>query len=175
MKRINKIINNFVEIDDDIKVSVDIGTNDGKVASGHKWNTKNVKKYAIDKHINQNSVLDNTWIVADSIDDVEDNIDIVSLTDVIEHIEKEDGFKFLDKLESVSRIVVISTPNGFLRQDETTHPELIKENPYMKHLSGWSQEDFIERGYHVKVIDNFHTPEGINEKFGVIVAYKRTR
>jgi 2-polyprenyl-3-methyl-5-hydroxy-6-metoxy-1,4-benzoquinol methylase len=64
--------------------------------------------------------------------------------DVIEHFPKEDGARLIQEMERVARrIVVIATPNGFLRQGST-------ENPHQVHLSGWSAADFIARSYAVK-------------------------
>lgn len=64
--------------------------------------------------------------------------------DVIEHLTKEDGHKFLDNLEKIAKKkIVIVTPNGFMIQ----HNEV---NGLQEHLSGWTVEDFKKRGYKVQ-------------------------
>jgi len=63
--------------------------------------------------------------------------------DVIEHLEKSDGWKLLDSMESIAKKkVIIFTPNGFLPQEGD-------ENELQRHLSGWTAEDLYSRGYRV--------------------------
>lgn len=70
--------------------------------------------------------------------------DTVLASDVIEHLPKEEGYKLLDRMESVaSKNVIVFTPNGFLKQGE------YDKNPYQVHRSGWSVSDLAERGYKV--------------------------
>jgi SAM-dependent methyltransferase len=74
----------------------------------------------------------------------EDEFDCVMSIDVIEHLPKEQGFEFIEKLEKVARHrIVIFTPNGFMPQNEHSG------NPLQKHLSGWSVEEMQQRGYEV--------------------------
>ncbi|MFA5042838.1 MAG: class I SAM-dependent methyltransferase [Kiritimatiellia bacterium] len=62
--------------------------------------------------------------------------------DVVEHLNKEDGALFLDQLERIARTrVVVFTPNGFMPQGNT------EAGDYQEHLSGWSAEDMMRRGY----------------------------
>ena len=79
-----------------------------------------------------------------NLDFANKSFDGVICTDVIEHISKEDGYKLLDKMESISRkIIVITTPWG---------SDLIKRhnpNPYNDHHSGWMPEEFEARGYKI--------------------------
>jgi SAM-dependent methyltransferase len=73
-----------------------------------------------------------------------DRYDIVGSFGVIEHIQKDDGFAFLNRLESLSSgHVIVTTPNGFLPQG----PEY--DNPQQRHLSGWFANEFRARGYSV--------------------------
>ncbi|MCR4261170.1 MAG: class I SAM-dependent methyltransferase [Candidatus Colwellbacteria bacterium] len=74
----------------------------------------------------------------------EKSFDCVLASDVIEHLSKEDGEKLINIMESLaSKRVIIFTPNGFLHQP--THDG----NEYQKHLSGWSVEEMVSRGYRV--------------------------
>lgn len=69
--------------------------------------------------------------------------DAVVALDLIEHLEKADGFTLLNQMEAkADRIVVIVTPNGFVPQ---TNPV----NGLQEHVSGWTSDEFIARGYKV--------------------------
>ncbi len=83
----------------------------------------------------------------------------VTLLDVIEHFEKADGTAFLGLLESKADAVCVFTPSGFYRQDPTTHPET-KDRPEQWHRSGWSSEEFLERGYDVISFPQMHSGFG---------------
>lgn len=72
------------------------------------------------------------------------SFDAVVALDVIEHFEKQDGFRLLEMMESLARKrVIIFTPNGFLPQDEWD------SNVHQVHRSGWEVYDFELRGYRV--------------------------
>lgn len=72
------------------------------------------------------------------------SFDAVIALDVIEHFEKEDGYKLLDDMERIARKkVILITPNGFV-------PQFNKDNKLQAHLSGWSVSDFKKRGYKVE-------------------------
>jgi hypothetical protein len=72
------------------------------------------------------------------------SFDAVVLIGVIEHLKRSDGKKLITKLESIAKLkVIIETPNGFLNQ------EAVENNPYQEHISGWTPNDFQERGYTV--------------------------
>ncbi|MGI8407674.1 MAG: class I SAM-dependent methyltransferase [Actinomycetota bacterium] len=73
-----------------------------------------------------------------------DSFDVVAALDVIEHLEKDEGFRLLRALETVARrLVVVFTPNGFLVQSA------LEGNPWQIHKSGWLVGDFQARGYEV--------------------------
>lgn len=74
----------------------------------------------------------------------EKSIDTVYCSEVIEHVTKEDGLKLIKNMEKWAKNkVIITTPNGFIEQDE------YHKNPYQKHLSGWTNEEFVNMGYKV--------------------------
>ncbi len=74
------------------------------------------------------------------------SFDAVMALDVIEHLEKDNGYKLLDDMERTARKkVILVTPNGFI-------PQYNKENKLQAHLSGWTVEDFTNRGYQVEGI-----------------------
>ncbi|HEX8770337.1 MAG TPA: methyltransferase domain-containing protein [Acidimicrobiales bacterium] len=72
------------------------------------------------------------------------SFDVVAALDVVEHLERDDGDRLLDALETVARrLVVVFTPNGFLAQPA------LEGNPWQVHKSGWHVADFEARGYEV--------------------------
>lgn len=74
------------------------------------------------------------------------SFDAVIALDVIEHLKKADGYKLLENMERVARKkVILVTPNGFI-------PQRNKDNKLQAHLSGWTEEDFTQRGYCVEGI-----------------------
>lgn len=69
--------------------------------------------------------------------------DAVVALDLIEHLEKPDGFQLIEKMSKVaSERVVLFTPNGFLEQID-------ESNPWNNHRSGWSVDDFEKLGFSV--------------------------
>lgn len=68
--------------------------------------------------------------------------DITIACEVIEHMEKNEGKKFLSKLEELTREkVIISTPFGLFEQGT------IRNNSFEIHKSGWIPQDFLKKGY----------------------------
>jgi SAM-dependent methyltransferase len=76
----------------------------------------------------------------------ENQFDAVIALDLIEHLNKKEGYQLLSDIEKIAKKkVVILTPNGFIKQYN-------KNNPLQEHLSGWVVEDFVRRGYEVSGI-----------------------
>lgn len=76
------------------------------------------------------------------------SFDIVLLSDVIEHLNKEDGLRLMKDAETIARKrVIIFTPNGFLTQT----PE--DDNLHQTHLSGWSPKEMRSFGYRISGIN----------------------
>ena len=64
--------------------------------------------------------------------------------DVIEHLTKEDGLKFMQDMERIARKrVIFFTPKGFLPQRRTASDDL------QEHLSGWEPAEMKSHGYEV--------------------------
>lgn len=64
---------------------------------------------------------------------------------VIEHLPKEKGFKLMESMENIAKHqVIITTPYHFFE-----HPD-VDDNKLQRHLSRWSDSDFIKLGYKVK-------------------------
>ena len=70
------------------------------------------------------------------------SFDVVAALDVIEHLEEQEGWQLLSAIELIARRrVIVFTPNGFL-------PQLAYDgNPHQVHKSGWTVDDFDDRGY----------------------------
>jgi SAM-dependent methyltransferase len=73
--------------------------------------------------------------------------DLALFIDVIEHFEKEIGFRVLDALTRRARRVLVATPLGF-------RPQEIPGMPYETHRSGWRPVDFRSR-YRVEAMHQF--------------------
>jgi len=70
------------------------------------------------------------------------SFDAVILIDVLEHLEKEQGRKLLEKAEKWTRKkIIVSTPNGYLPQKS------IDRNSLQTHRSGWRIEELEKLGY----------------------------
>jgi|PersoiStandDraft_1058852.scaffolds.fasta_scaffold16269_2 hypothetical protein len=72
------------------------------------------------------------------------SVDGVLLLQVLEHLPREGGCANLKSIEGTARkVVVITTPNGFVEQDA------VGGNPYQVHRSGWKPGDLEALGYNV--------------------------
>lgn len=88
------------------------------------------------------------------------SVDTVFAVDVIEHMEKADGFELLREAERLARRqVVIFTPLGFFPQpyENPEKPDRWGMNGgyWQAHRSGWLPEDFGE-GWEFICSDSFH-------------------
>ncbi|MBD3366175.1 methyltransferase domain-containing protein [candidate division WWE3 bacterium] len=75
----------------------------------------------------------------------ENSFEAVLLLDVLEHLPKEEGLAMLGKAQRWAKNkVIVSTPNGFIKQPS------VDKNPLQKHLSGWTVKDFKNLGFSVR-------------------------
>ena len=134
------------------KTILDVGCGEKSPISflENKYTTVGIDGYkpAIEK--SKKRKIHNAYILGDikKLDSLvkEKSFDAVVALDVIEHLKKGDGYKLLDSMERAARKkVILVTPNGFI-------PQYNKGNKLQAHLSGWSVEDFTNRGYHVEGI-----------------------
>jgi hypothetical protein len=72
------------------------------------------------------------------------------LSSVIEHLEKKEALKLLDKAASIARKkVILITPNGYLRQD------VADGNQLQAHLSGWQPGELAALGFRAFGLNGF--------------------
>jgi len=64
--------------------------------------------------------------------------DLALFIDVIEHLEKDEGWRVLDDLTRRAKLVLVTTPFGF-------RPQEIPGMPYETHRSGWYPWEFGRR------------------------------
>lgn len=85
----------------------------------------------------------------------ESSFDCAIATDLIEHLEKKDGYELIKQMEKVSKNrIIIFTPNGFLEQGE------YDQNPWQVHHSGWTPEEMEEMGFTVYGINGMKSLRG---------------
>jgi SAM-dependent methyltransferase len=86
------------------------------------------------------------YILSDIFDapELDKQFDCVVALDIVEHFEKEDGHRFLRRLEQIARRrVIVLTPNGF----QPSEP--FDDNLSQRHLSGWDARELSGLGYRV--------------------------
>ena len=87
-----------------------------------------------------------------------DKVDCVIALHVVEHLEKDQSLKLINQMHHwASKIIIIETPNGFLKQEGT------KNNPYQAHLCGYTVNELRSLGFKVtgttgiKLLRNNHS------------------
>lgn len=85
------------------------------------------------RHIYNNIYIGDAYDVIDGLG----IYDLVIIGDVLEHLEKEKGWLFLDKCAMHSNsYIILNIPLG------ETHQEAIYDNEYERHISYWYEQDF---------------------------------
>lgn len=83
------------------------------------------------------------------------SFDAVVALDVVEHIEKKEALQLIKKMETIARKkIIIMTPNGFHDQ------HIYDNNPYQRHRSGWTVDEFTSRHFVVRGLRGFKTIRG---------------
>lgn len=86
---------------------------------------------------------------------------LVTCFDMIEHLEKNDGFTLIKTLEKLTNDrIIFFTPLGPVGIHEC-------KEQYHTHLSGWFPEDFVKLGYKCWVFPNFHKKIGFGAFFAI--------
>ena len=106
--------------------------------------------------------------------------DCVTAFDVIEHMPKDEGLRFLQQAQSIARQqVIIHTPLGFYPQDFSNGRLLengIPGRDWQTHKSGWLPEDFGE-DWDVLYAENVYHNDGNGQpgNFGLLWAFWERR
>jgi hypothetical protein len=87
-----------------------------------------------------------------------DMLDTVLLLDVIEHMDRSEGERVRDFLESKTRQALVFTPFGFMKQ--TGDAWGLGGDYWQEHRSGWVPEDFPAWEIHA-----YGAAQGIHESF----------
>lgn len=84
-------------------------------------------------------------------------IDTVTIIDVIEHMEREDGFETVRLAQQIARQqVIVFTPLGFMKQEQDGDTDAwgLQGQHWQRHRSGWTPEDFP--GWQCLIDERFH-------------------
>jgi len=85
--------------------------------------------------------------------------DVLTALDFIEHLEREDGFAFLEEAQRVARLVVIFTPLGPFPQEHSFPDQWGMDGGVPQtHRSAWLPEDFP--GWETYRWAEMHTVDG---------------
>ena len=72
------------------------------------------------------------------------SFDAVVLFQVLEHLQKKECYSLFQQVEEIAKkMIIITTPNGFVEQ------EPYDNNPFQEHKSGWVVDEFHKLGYYV--------------------------
>jgi hypothetical protein len=108
------------------------------------------------------------------------SVDSILALDVIEHMEKEEGFKFIKEAERVARQqIMIYTPLGFYPQSYEDPKKADRWGMgggyWQTHRSGWNPEDFGE-GWEIIGCKEYHfvdeDEQPLEKPFGAIWAFR---
>jgi len=77
--------------------------------------------------------------------------DVVVATEVLEHLNKSDGFKMIAEMERVAKKkIILTTPNGYLPTYAGPN-----DNPKECHLSGWSYDELKKIGFKIRGLNGW--------------------
>ena len=81
-------------------------------------------------------------------------VDVLIALDLIEHLTKGEGFRFLmDAVKcNVKRVIIFSPEGDYVVESESTDPD--------KHRSGWTAQEFEDMGFQVILSPRFHGGSG---------------
>jgi hypothetical protein len=93
---------------------------------------------------------------------VPDAVDLVTMIDFIEHLDKDEAVTALNDAELVARRrVVVFTPRGHFPQEGYDALNLGGES-FQRHRSQWDVSDFRGLGYAVIVLNGFHDDRNLS-------------
>ena len=100
---------------------------------------------------------------------VDNSFDAVMMIDVLEHFERQDALRLLEKVQRIAKKKL------FLFVPEGIHPQHKDDRGfgndyYMSHRSTWYAEDLMQLGFHVEVWGDYHHQEG--KESGAMICIK---
>ncbi len=146
-----------------MKTVLDVGCGESslvqRVSNRKDFHSTGVDAYPPSIEASKKLGIHDEHIVADitKLDFSPRSFDAVLSVDVVEHFEKDEALRLLEKMESwAKKKVIIVTPNGWspahleegAREDELT-------TELMRHKCGWTVDDFQKRGYRVRGMRGF--------------------
>ena len=158
-----------------VRSVLDVGCGEGEftkeISQGERWKIYGIDIYPESVNKAKLSGVYKSVVVGDLVQ-ISKSIanrkyDIVLASQVIEHLTKDDSLTLIAAMEKLAlKRVVVTTPVGFIEYDPIDNLES-KENPFQKHLSGWSPEDFTKRNYRVfgQGVKFVWRPGGLAHKF----------
>jgi len=143
----------------DVESVMDVGTGRKGVVAQHFWeNEKHIKQgYAVD--IWKIKALPSIWkpmrIDALTLENYfqPDSIDVVQAFGFLEHLKKEDGFKFLKIAEKIARKLVIISAATYVHGATRDYKVKIDGNPHHYYHSTWHWKEFEALGYETNYED----------------------
>ena len=83
--------------------------------------------------------------------------DLVVAFDVLEHLPKERSLKLID-MAKCSQFVVFMPINEQITDESQSESA---NGTLMKHISSWTEQDFLELGFKTWVSERYHKPENV--------------
>lgn len=93
---------------------------------------------------------------------IDKSVDGILLSDVVEHFEKDDGLRLVEKAQRIARkVVAIWIPWGV---HEQTYDDYGYDNHFFQtHKSYWEPEEFQSLGFKTHVYDKYHTTHKLKQ------------
>jgi hypothetical protein len=110
-------------------------------------------------------MINSTWDIIKSFPSK--SIDSIIFTDVIEHLEKKDGYELIKHAERVARVqVILFTPLGYLPQSHPNGKDAwgLNGGKWQEHKSGWYPNDFKEK-WNIYLCEKFHFTNNFGRMF----------
>lgn len=87
---------------------------------------------------------------------VSKSVDVISIIDGIEHLDKRVGLKVIREMKRVARKqILLFTPEGFVRNEPHNAWNIEGGDQHQKHLSGWMQVELEDLGFTcIKAVDD---------------------
>lgn len=78
------------------------------------------------------------------------SVDVISIIDGIEHMNTITGIRLINRMKKVARRkILLFTPDGYLENHPHNAWDIEGVDHLQRHLSGWTQADLEERGFHL--------------------------